>query len=133
MLAKGGIAGLVSGALGIAGIKKDQQPATAPTPQPPPPPSQFADLAQLSSNVQSTIIALQSTIELWQWATLSNGTNVPEIFAGGGFVNRSVVEFGTGQTSQAAAWLEQYLTVKLINYAWWTQNVFIAFMPVSYV
>ena len=102
----------------------------APKPVPPPPPSQFADAASLTSNVHDTVVALQSTIEQWQWSTLSNGTNFLALFEGGSFIDRSLVEFTTTQTSAAAAWLDAYMTVKLINYAWWTQNVFIAFMPV---
>ena len=46
-------------------------------------------------------------------------------------VNPHTVEFNTTSTSRAAAWFQEYITIKLINHAWWLQNVFITFMPVS--
>ena len=93
--------------------------------------SQFNDAADLQDDLGKVVANIQETIEQWQVATLSYGTNFSQIFHGGGMINQQDIEFNTTATGQAAAWLEQYITVKLINHAWWMQNVFITFMPVS--
>ena len=66
-----------------------------------------------------------------QQLTHHAGNNFTDILAGGTFVNQSAIGFTTPAQQAATDWLEMYLSVKLINYAWWAQNVFIAVMPVS--
>ena len=66
--------GLISGALGIAGIEhKDKPIQPQPVKEAPPLPPQFADAASLSDNLKSTITSLQTTLQDWQESILLNG------------------------------------------------------------
>ena len=98
-------------------------------PQAPPPPSQFQDASQLSSNLAAVLTSLQASIVSWQNNVLNVGNNFTSMAAGGAYVSRDSIEMSTSQVSAAQSWLQQYLTIKLINFAWWSQGVYIAFMP----
>ena len=89
----------------------------------------FINSADLSNELNSVLGSLQYTVEQWHIATLSQGTNFTTIAHGGAFADPSIVEFNTKNTSAAAAWLQQYITVKMINHAWWSENVYISYMP----
>lgn len=93
--------------------------------------TKFTNLANTETNLNIFLGQLQRTVEQWQSSILHDATNITQLFNNGSMVNQSSLEFNSDQTSQAAGWLERYMTMRMINNAWWSQNVFIAYMPVS--
>ena len=89
----------------------------------------FANAAELGTSLNQLVTTLQFNIEQWQINTLSNGIQLAEMIKDGKFVDPQTSQFSTSDTGKAAAWLQKYLTIKLINKAWWLQNVFIAYVP----
>ena len=91
----------------------------------------YNDAAQLTKDLNAVITSLQSQVAQWQVSTIIEGTNITKLFYGGGMIEQQYFEFNTLTMGKAEWWLQQYILVKLINHAWWNQNVFITFMPVS--
>ena len=115
--------GLASGATGMADLF-DHDPSKAA-----PKDANWANAADLKNNLNDLLATLQYDIRMWHQTTLSNGANITELFKNGAMVDQQQIEFTSEKTAAAAAWLEQYVLTKLINRAWFSQNVYIMFMP----
>ena len=60
----------------------------------------------------------------------SRGDNVSTLLQGGTYVDRTVLNVDCDDCiPKAQAWLEQLLTLKMINYMWIKQNIFVTYMP----
>ena len=117
--------GAISGTIGVVNTEMNMH--VAPTA----PDHQFADnAAELSSTLGIYTGALRTHLENTYTGIFSNGSNVTSLLSHGNFVNRTVLNLDCNECLPSSQrWIEQYLALKMINYIWWTQNVFITFMP----
>ena len=124
----GGIAspaiGAISGALSVSNTEVNANKPAAPD-------SQYADnAADLASTLGIYVGGLRTHLENIYTGILANGTNITSLLSHGNFVNRTALNLDCNECLPASQrWIEQYLSLKMINYIWWTQNVFITFMP----
>ncbi len=118
------VAGAVSGTLSVVNTEINQNAPAAPD-------SQFADnAADLASTLGIYTGGLRTHLENAYTGIFTNGTNITSLLSHGNFVNRTVLNLDCNDCLPASQnWMEQYLALKMINYMWWTQNVFITFMP----
>ena len=118
------VIGAVSGTLSVVNTEINQNAPAAPD-------HQFADnAADLASTLGIYTGGLRTHLENTYTGVFSNGSNITTLLSGGNFVNRTLLNLDCNECLPASQrWMEQYLALKMINYIWWTQNVFITFMP----
>ena len=113
-------------ASGLAGTINSQIASS-----PPPPDPQFAqsdaDLGVVFGNYTRLMRTQMQDIHT---SIFFRGDNVSTLLHGGTYVDRTVLNIDCDDCiPKAQAWLEQLLTLKMINYMWIKQNVFVTYMP----
>ncbi len=119
-----GAFGAVAGTLGAINGQINKPGAQTPDPQ-------FADnSADLASTLGVYVGGVRTHVENAYTGIFTDGTNITSLLSHGSFVNRTDLNLDCNKCLPASQrWMEQYLALKMINYIWWTQNVFITFMP----
>ena len=121
--AVGAAFGAASGLVGAI----NSQTASAPyTPDP-----QFADSdAQLGVTFGNYTNQMRTQLQHIHDSIFTGGENVTDLLKGGTYVDRAKLNVDCDDCiPKAQAWLEQLLTLKMINYMWLKQNVFVTYMP----
>lgn len=113
-------------ASGLAGTLTSQK-----TSVPAPPDPQFARSdAELGVVFGKYTNLIRSQLEDGHTAIFSQGTDIINLLRNGTYVDRTVLNVDCDDcVPKAQAWLEQFLTLKMINYMWIKQNVFVTYMP----
>ena len=101
------------------------------TKDPGPDPKQYAiNNGNLSSFLGDYITSSRYDLVDNYNSTLQTGTNLVDLLSGGKFLDRSALQLDDPDRLKASQlWMNQFLELKMINYMWYTQNVFITFMP----
>lgn len=115
--------GAASGIIGVINAEKGSAP--------PPPDPQFAksdaDLGVVFGNYTNS---MRTQLQNIHNSIFTGGNGLLDLVRNGAFVDRSVLNIDCDDCiPKAQAWLEQMLTLKMINYMWLKQNVFVTFMP----
>ena len=117
-------AGVQSGILGAvnAGLNRTTPSTSA---------RQYAfNAANLSATLGDYVTTSRTGLENLYHDTLDTGTKIVDLLSGGQFLNRTALQLDEVQRLQASQrWLDQFMDLKMINYMWYAQNVFITFMP----
>ncbi len=113
-------------ASGLAGIINSQKTSASPPPDP-----QFAqsdvDLGVVFGNYTNS---MRTQLQVIHTSIFNRGDNITTLLHGGTYVDRTMLNIDCdGCIPKAQAWLEQMLTLKMINYMWIKQNVFVTYMP----
>ena len=119
------VIGAVSGTIGVVNTEMLMNPSPAA------PDSQFADhAADLASTLGIYISGLRTHLENTHTGIFSNGINIATLLSNRNSVNRALLNLDCNECLPSSErWMERYLSLKIIKYEWWTQNVFITFMP----
>lgn len=119
----GAALGAASGLIGIINAEKDSAP-----PQPDPQFAQSdADLGVVFGNYTNS---MRTQLQNIHNSIFTGGDGFLKLVQDGTFVDRSLLNINCDDCiPKAQAWLEQMLTLKMINYMWLKQNVFVTFMP----
>ncbi|MCJ1271913.1 hypothetical protein MMC22_011818 [Lobaria immixta] len=98
---------------------------------PDPPDPQFAaNQANISSFLGNYVRQTRQSLETAYANIFDNGANVTTLLQGRSLVNRTALNLDCSNCiAESQGWMELYLTLKMINYMWWTQGVFVTFMP----
>ena len=73
---------------------------------------------------------MRTQLEGIHTSLFNRGDNITRLLHGGTYVDRTVLNIDCNDCiPKAQAWLEQMLTLKMINYMWYEQNVFVTYMP----
>ena len=120
------IGATLGAASGLAGIINSQK-ASAPAPPDPQFAKSDADLGVVFGNYTHL---MRTQLQNIHTSIFSRGENVSTLLQGGTYVDRTVLNVDCDDCiPKAQAWLEQLLTLKMINYMWIKQNVFVTYMP----
>lgn len=97
---------------------------------PDPPDPQFAaNQANISSFLGNYVKQTRQNLKTAYASIFENGANVTTLLHGGSLVNRTALNLDCNSCiAESQGWMELYLAL-MINYMWWTQDVFITFMP----
>lgn len=111
--------------IGIVNAKKADDHA------PIPPDPQFAksdgDLGVVFGNYTN---GMRTQLQNIHTSIFTGGNGLLDLLRGGTFIDRSALNVDCdGCIPKAQAWLEQMMTLKMINYMWLRQNVFVTYMP----
>lgn len=121
-----GISAAFGFASGLTGAINSQKAAA-----PPPPDPQFAESdAQLGVVFGKYANQMRTQLQKIHSSIFTAGENVTSLLSEGAYVDRTALNVDCSDCiPKAQAWLEQLLTLKMINYMWLRQNVFVTYMP----
>ena len=95
-----------------------------------PDPQYATNQANTSQFLGDYVGSVRTAIEQSYTQIFDNGTNITQLVQGGQLVNRTTLNIDCDTcVPKQEGWMEQFLSLKMINQVWWQQNAFITFMP----